>query len=141
LISSCCWSLVHFDLAEFVYKNDSAIAVSKAGYYHCNETAPDSAPHDGTTLFVLDAPGEAYFASADPGRCAMGERLMINVLPAAFAPAPWPAAPGPWSPWVLSPAPAAGAASPVQHQHSAAAALTAHAVLAAVALALAAGPV
>ncbi|TKW37113.1 hypothetical protein SEVIR_1G028000v4 [Setaria viridis] len=135
------------DSIEFVYRNDSAIMVSKAGYYHCNETAPNAVPHDGTTLFVLDSPGPAYFASADRGRCAMGERLMIDVLPAAAAPAPWPAAPGPWSPWLLSQPPAAAGTSPVQHQHSAAAAAlaapssAAHAVvvLAPVALALAAG--
>ncbi|CAL5023015.1 unnamed protein product [Urochloa decumbens] len=99
------------DSIEFVYKNDSAvIRVSKAGYYHCNESTPDAPPppppRDGTTLFVLDAPGPAYFASADQARCAMGERLMLDVLAAAAA------APGPWAP---SPGPSA------QHHHSAAA--------------------
>ncbi|CAO2045165.1 unnamed protein product [Urochloa humidicola] len=99
------------DSLEFVYKNDSVIKVSKAGYYHCNETDPSAAPpRDGTTLFVLDAPGPAYFASADRARCVVGERLMLDVLAAA--------APGPWSPpsWAPSPGPSA------QHHHSAAAA-------------------
>ncbi|CAN6237639.1 unnamed protein product [Urochloa humidicola] len=126
------------DSIEFVYKNDSAvIRVSKAGYYHCNETAAPGPgggappPRDGTTLFVLDAPGPAYFASADPARCAMGERLMLDVLLAA------PGAPSPWSPsWAPSPGPAA------QHHHSAAAATppsSAARAAAAVVLALAAG--
>ena len=40
--------------AEFVYKNDSVIKVSKVGYYHCNETAgigTGPGPRDGKTLF------------------------------------------------------------------------------------------
>ncbi|CAN6243666.1 unnamed protein product [Urochloa humidicola] len=93
------------DSIEFVYKNDSVIKVSKTGYYHCSETDPGAAPpRDGTTLFVLDAPGPAYFASADPARCTVGERLMLDVLA--------PGAPGPWAP---SPGPSG------QHHHSAAA--------------------
>ncbi|KAI5002554.1 hypothetical protein ZWY2020_027204 [Hordeum vulgare] len=78
------------DSIEFVYKNDSVIKVSKAGYYHCNETAgvgTGAVPRDGSTLFLLDAPGFAYFASADIGHCNAGERLIINVL-AAEPPAP-----------------------------------------------------
>ncbi|XP_048567105.1 early nodulin-like protein 2 [Triticum urartu] len=66
------------DSIEFVYKNDSVIKVSKAGYYHCNETAgigTGAVPRDGSTLFLLDAPGFAYFASADLGHCNAGERL------------------------------------------------------------------
>ncbi|OEL13210.1 hypothetical protein BAE44_0025769 [Dichanthelium oligosanthes] len=137
------------DSIEFVYRNDSVIKVGKAGFYHCNETAPDAAPRDGTTLFVLDAPGPTYFASADLGHCSMGERLMIDVLAAQPpAPSPWSsAAPGPWS-WVLSPpssAPASAGPSPVQHSAAASAPLVATsfsaraaAVLAPVALALAA---
>lgn len=71
--------------AEFVYKNDSVIKVSKAGYYHCNETAgigigTGAGPRDGKTLFILDAPGFAYFASADLGHCKDGEKLIIKVL-------------------------------------------------------------
>ena len=83
--------------AEFVYRNDSVMKVGKAGYYHCNETAPDAdaaAPRDGTTLFVLDAPGPAYFASADLAHCNMGQRLAVDVLADRAAPGPW-AAPGP----------------------------------------------
>ena len=84
--------------AEFVYKNDSVIKVGKEGYYHCYEsyeTAPYAAPRDGTALFVLDAPGPAYFASADLDHCNMGQRLMVDVLAdRAAAPGPW-AAPGP----------------------------------------------
>ncbi|KAL5211334.1 hypothetical protein ABZP36_022181 [Zizania latifolia] len=105
--------------AEFVYKNDSVIKVSKAGYYHCNETAGIGAgpgvPRDGRTLFLLDEPGYAYFASADLDHCHKGERLMVNVL-AAEPPAPaptssLPAAPAqapPYSPLrpSLSPVPA-----------------------------------
>ncbi|XP_051196366.1 early nodulin-like protein 17 [Lolium perenne] len=78
------------DSIEFVYKNDTVIKVSKAGYYHCNETVgvgTGPVPKDGSTLFLLDAPGFAYFASADLGHCADGQRLMINVL-AAEPPAP-----------------------------------------------------
>jgi hypothetical protein len=92
-------------IAEFVYKNDTVIKVSKAGYYHCNETAgvgTGPVPKDGSTLFLLDAPGFTYFASADLGHCADGERLMINVLAAeppapasSFAPAQAPMAPSP----------------------------------------------
>ncbi|PUZ74793.1 hypothetical protein GQ55_1G094200 [Panicum hallii var. hallii] len=81
------------DSVEFVYKNDSVIKVGKAGYYHCNETAPDAAPRDGTTLFVLDAPGPAYFASADLDHCNMGQRLMVDVLADRAAPGPWASGP------------------------------------------------
>ena len=81
--------------AEFVYKNDSVIKVGKAGYYHCIKTAPYVAPRDGTALFVLDAPGPAYFTSLDLDHCNMGQRLMVDVLAdRAAAPGPW-AAPGP----------------------------------------------
>ena len=72
--------------AEFVYKNDSVIKVGKAGYYHCIKTAPYVAPRDGTALFVLDAPGPAYFASADLDHCNMGQRLMVDVLADRAAP-------------------------------------------------------
>ncbi|RLM80076.1 mavicyanin-like [Panicum miliaceum] len=78
---------------QFVYKNDSVIKVGKAGYYHCNETAADAAPRDGTTLFVLDAPGPAYFASADLDHCNMGQRLMVDVLADRAAPGPWASGP------------------------------------------------
>ncbi|RLN07916.1 mavicyanin-like [Panicum miliaceum] len=81
------------DSVEFVYKNDSVIKVGKAGYYHCNETAADAAPRDGTTLFVLDAPGPAYFASADLDHCSMGQRLMVDVLADRAAPGPWASGP------------------------------------------------
>ena len=80
--------------AEFVYYNDSVIKVGKAGYYHCIKTAPYVAPRDGTALFVLDAPGPAYFASADLAHCNMGQRLAVDVLADRAAPGPW-AAPGP----------------------------------------------
>ena len=90
--------------AEFVYKNDSVIKVGKAGYYHCIKTAPYVAPRDGTALFVLDAPGPAYFASADLDHCYMGQRLMVDVLAdRAAAPGPW--APGPSSAQQSSAAP------------------------------------
>ena len=82
--------------AEFVYRNDSVMKVGKAGYYHCNETAPYAAQRDGTALFLLNAPGPAYFASADLDHCNMGQRLMVDVLAdRAAAPGPW--APGPSS--------------------------------------------
>ncbi|KAF8642515.1 hypothetical protein HU200_067190 [Digitaria exilis] len=109
------------DTIEFVYKDDTAIRVGKAGYYHCNETIPGTRPRDGTTVFVLDAPGPAYFASANLDHCNMGQRLMIDVLdPAASG---QPPAPSPWSsPPAMSPAtsPAAGP-SPVLAPHFAAA--------------------
>ncbi|XP_015689163.2 cucumber peeling cupredoxin-like [Oryza brachyantha] len=81
------------DSIEFVYRNDSAIKVTKAGYYHCNETAGiDSgdvpAPADGVRVFHLYAPGLAYFASADLDHCNKGQRLMVNVLAADQPPAP-----------------------------------------------------
>ncbi|XP_052145331.1 mavicyanin-like [Oryza glaberrima] len=84
------------DSIEFEYRNDSVIKVSKAGYYHCNETAGVDAgdapvPGDGARVFYLYVPGFAYFASPDLGRCNEGQRLMINVLaavPPAAAPAP-----------------------------------------------------
>ncbi|KAG0532452.1 hypothetical protein BDA96_04G108300 [Sorghum bicolor] len=131
------------DTLEFVYKNDSVLRVSKAGYYHCNETAADAAPRDGRTVFLLDGPGFAYFASADLAHCGMGERLAVSVLAAGSLPAPAPSpsssssssAPGPWS-WVLSPSPSPSG------EHSAAAALpvvaasSAHAVVLVVAVAL-----
>lgn len=126
-----------------MYKNDSVLRVSKAGYYHCNETAADAAPRDGRTVFLLDGPGFAYFASADLAHCGMGERLAVSVLAAGSLPAPAPSpsssssssAPGPWS-WVLSPSPSPSG------EHSAAAALpvvaasSAHAVVLVVAVAL-----
>ncbi|CAD6247509.1 unnamed protein product [Miscanthus lutarioriparius] len=135
------------DSLEFVYKNDSVLRVSKAGYYHCNETAGDAAPRDGRTVFLLDAPGYAYFASADLQHCGMGERLAVSVLTATAglpAPAPSPSspwsssAPGPWS-WVLSPSSSAPSPS---GEHSAAAAMlvassSAQAVVLVVAVALA----
>lgn len=94
---ACC--LIHLRArrsAEFVFKNDSVIQVDKAGYYHCTWPPPpdDAAPHDGKMIFLLDAPGYVYFASADQDRCMMGERLMVNVLgpgETAAAPAPAPA--------------------------------------------------
>ncbi|CAD6251337.1 unnamed protein product [Miscanthus lutarioriparius] len=118
------------DTLEFVHKNDSVLRVSKAGYYHCNETAGDAAPRDGRTVFLLDAPGYSYFASADLGHCGMGERLAVSVLAtASLPPAPspsssWSSAPGPWS-WVLSPSSSAPVASSPSGQPSAAAALVA----------------
>ena len=72
--------------AEFVYYNDSVIKVGKAGYYHCIKTAPYVAPRDGTALFVLDAPGPAYFTSLDLDHCNMGQRLMVDVLADRVAP-------------------------------------------------------
>jgi hypothetical protein len=93
--------------AEFVYKNDSAIKVDKVVYYHCTTPAADDsgapAPHDGSRVFPLDTPGYAYFASADLERCKLGERLMINVLPAGGQ----PGAPGPGMP---APGPSTGGA-------------------------------
>ena len=83
--------------AEFVYKNDSVIKVGKEGYFHCYEsyeTAPYAAPRDGTAFFLLNAPGPAYFASADLAHCNMGQRLAVDVLADRAAPGPW-AAPGP----------------------------------------------
>ncbi|KAL6888949.1 hypothetical protein ACP4OV_009975 [Aristida adscensionis] len=120
------------DSLEFVYKNDSVLKADKAGYYHCNGTAAGlpgagagaAAPRDGSMVFLLDAPGDAYFTSADAEHCKMGERLMISVLPAAGEPpAPTPAplpAPGPWS-WVVSPS-STPAAGPEGHHHGAASA-------------------
>lgn len=69
--------------AEFVYKNDSVIKVSKVGYYHCNETAgigTGPGPRDGKTLFILDAPGFVYFASSNLRHCKDGQKLLIKVL-------------------------------------------------------------
>ncbi|EAZ37327.1 hypothetical protein OsJ_21667 [Oryza sativa Japonica Group] len=77
------------DSIEFVYKNDSVVKVDKFGYYHCNATA--AAANDGSVLFLLDAPGFAYFSSADADHCKKGQRLMINV-DSAPSPAPAPAA-------------------------------------------------
>ncbi|EAZ01315.1 hypothetical protein OsI_23346 [Oryza sativa Indica Group] len=77
------------DSIEFVYKNDSVVKVDKFGYYHCNATA--AAANDGSVLFLLDAPGFAYFSSADADHCKKGQRLMINVE-SAPSPAPAPAA-------------------------------------------------
>uniref|UniRef100_A0A0E0HSB0 Phytocyanin domain-containing protein n=1 Tax=Oryza nivara TaxID=4536 RepID=A0A0E0HSB0_ORYNI len=77
------------DSIEFVYKNDSVVKVDKFGYYHCNATA--AAANDGSVLFLLDAPGFAYFSSADADHCKKGQRLMINV-DSAPSPAPTPAA-------------------------------------------------
>ncbi|KAF8670508.1 hypothetical protein HU200_050527 [Digitaria exilis] len=113
---------------EFVYKDDTVIRVGKAGYYHCNETIPGTRPRDGTTVFVLDAPGPAYFASANLDHCNMGQRLMIDVLdPAASgqppAPSPWSSPPvpaGPWSPPAMSPATSPAGSSPVNAPHFAA---------------------
>ncbi len=76
-------------IEEFVYKNDSVVKVDKFGYYHCNATA--AAANDGSVLFLLDAPGFAYFSSADADHCKKGQRLMINV-DSAPSPAPAPAA-------------------------------------------------
>lgn len=76
-------------IEEFVYKNDSVVKVDKFGYYHCNATA--AAANDGSVLFLLDAPGFAYFSSADADHCKKGQRLMINVE-SAPSPAPAPAA-------------------------------------------------
>lgn len=115
--------------AEFVYKNDTVLRVSKAGYYHCNETVADAAPRDGSTIFLLDAPGDAYFASADLLHCGWGERLAVTVLatagaglPPAPSPSPSSSAPGPWA-WVWPPSASAPAASAPSGDHSAAAEL------------------
>ncbi|XP_048542456.1 stellacyanin-like [Triticum urartu] len=69
------------DSIEFMYKNDSVGKVNKYAYYHCNWTTPTSAlpAKDGSSLFLLDAPGIAYFASADIKHCKKGQRLMLNV--------------------------------------------------------------
>ncbi|KAF7032756.1 hypothetical protein CFC21_043900 [Triticum aestivum] len=104
------------DSIEFVYKNDSVIKVSKVGYYHCNETAgigTGAVPRDGSTLFLLDAPGLAYFASADLGHCNAGERLVINVR-AASPPAPASASSPAQAPRAPSPsrAPSSSSISP-----------------------------
>uniref|UniRef100_J3MEZ3 Phytocyanin domain-containing protein n=1 Tax=Oryza brachyantha TaxID=4533 RepID=J3MEZ3_ORYBR len=92
------------DSIEFVYKNDSVVKVDKFGYYHCNVTA--AAANDGSVLFLLDAPGFAYYSSTDAGHCKKGQRLVINVE-AAPTPAPAPA-----SPIATPPAPAAAAPTP-----------------------------
>lgn len=96
-----------------MYKNDSVGKVNKYAYYHCNWTALASTPpvKDGSSLFLLDAPGFAYFASADVKHCKKGQRLMLNVkarpepapstdissppspAPPAIAPGPAPGAP------------------------------------------------
>uniref|UniRef100_A0A0D9VE16 Phytocyanin domain-containing protein n=1 Tax=Leersia perrieri TaxID=77586 RepID=A0A0D9VE16_9ORYZ len=98
-------SSLHFhvgDSLEFDYKNDSVIRVTKAGYYHCNETAGIDAAGDSVKVFRLDNPGFDYFASADLDRCNKGERLMINVhLADAGPPSPALAA-------TPAPAPATG---------------------------------
>ncbi|CAM0946028.1 unnamed protein product [Alopecurus aequalis] len=117
------------DSIEFVYKNDTVIKVSKAGYYHCNETAgvgTRPVPKDGSTLFLLDAPGFAYFASADLAHCSDGERLMINVLaaepPAPAAPLPpaqAPTAPSSSQSWPSSPFSPAPGPSPSMEYSSA----------------------
>ncbi|KAF0934006.1 hypothetical protein E2562_021064 [Oryza meyeriana var. granulata] len=89
------------DSIEFEYKNDSVIMVTKAGYYHCNETAGIDAgdvpvPGDGVRVFILYTPGYTYFASADLDHCNKGQRLMINVLTdEPPAPAPSPSFPAP----------------------------------------------
>uniref|UniRef100_A0A0E0LCI9 Phytocyanin domain-containing protein n=1 Tax=Oryza punctata TaxID=4537 RepID=A0A0E0LCI9_ORYPU len=93
------------DTIEFVYKNDSVVKVDKFGYYHCNATA--AAANDGSVLFLLDAPGFAYFTSADAVHCKKGQRLMINVE-SAPSPAPAPAA----SPIAKPPAAVTAAAPP-----------------------------
>ncbi|KAJ4769947.1 Early nodulin-like protein 1 [Rhynchospora pubera] len=67
------------DTILFVYKNDSAIEVSKPDYYHCNETSSTVAPKDGSTLFTLDKPGFYYFISGNLDHCNRGQRLMIEV--------------------------------------------------------------
>ncbi|KAE8817338.1 Early nodulin-like protein 2 [Hordeum vulgare] len=96
------------DSVEFMYKNDSVGKVNKYAYYHCNWTALASTPpaKDGSSLFLLDAPGFAYFASTDVKHCKRGQRLMINVkarpeptpstdISSPPSPAPPAAAPGP----------------------------------------------
>ncbi|XP_062217631.1 early nodulin-like protein 17 [Phragmites australis] len=93
------------DSIEFVYRNDTVMKVDKVGYYHCNETGAGAASRDGSMLFLLDAPGYAYFASADLDHCKMGERLMINVLAVDQPPAPSPSW-SPPSPLQQAPAPA-----------------------------------
>uniref|UniRef100_A0ACD5ZFI5 Uncharacterized protein n=1 Tax=Avena sativa TaxID=4498 RepID=A0ACD5ZFI5_AVESA len=139
------------DSIEFVYKNDTVIKVSKAGYYHCNETAgvgSGPVPKDGSTLFLLDAPGFAYFASADVAHCNDGQRLMINVLAAEppapssrLAPAQTPMAPSPPQPSSSSFSPGPGGPSPSMEYSSATfvPALARAVVVPAAALVLAAG--
>ncbi|PNT75810.1 hypothetical protein BRADI_1g38105v3 [Brachypodium distachyon] len=101
------------DSIEFMYKNDSVAKVDKYAYYHCNSTAPagTSPAKDGSSLFLLDTPGYAYFASADAKHCKKGQRLMLNVkarqapapalapeteeIPTPPAPAPLPSSPAP----------------------------------------------
>ncbi|BAF19759.1 Os06g0553800 [Oryza sativa Japonica Group] len=101
------------DSIEFVYKNDSVVKVDKFGYYHCNATA--AAANDGSVLFLLDAPGFAYFSSADADHCKKGQRLMINV---DSAPSPSP-----------SPSPAPQEAATASAATSSSAATAAHALL------------
>ncbi|KAF7102768.1 hypothetical protein CFC21_103840 [Triticum aestivum] len=99
------------DSIEFMYKNDSVGEVNKYAYYHCNWTAlaPTPPVKDGSSLFLLDAPGFAYFASADVKHCKKGQRLMLNVK-ARSAPVPSTdisSPPSPASP-AIAPGPAPG---------------------------------
>jgi hypothetical protein len=102
---------------EFMYKNDSVGKVNKYAYYHCNWTASATTPanKDGSALFLLDAPGFAYFASTDARNCKRGQRLMLNVKARpSSAPAPSPDAPAdaPSPPVARPPSSAPGAPAP-----------------------------
>ncbi|CAM0910326.1 unnamed protein product [Alopecurus aequalis] len=106
------------DSIEFMYKNDSVGKVNKYAYYHCNWTASAGttpANKDGSSLFLLDAPGFVYFASTDVKHCKRGQRLVLNVrarsLPAP-APAPAPSAGAPTPPIAGAPLSAHSPAAP-----------------------------
>lgn len=60
--------------------------VNKGAYSRCSERTGE--PHDGREIFLLDAPGTFYFASADHNYCSMGQKVSILVLPAHQRPAP-----------------------------------------------------
>ncbi|WOL09141.1 hypothetical protein Cni_G17894 [Canna indica] len=79
------------DSIMFEYKNDTVVRVSKAGYYHCNETGgggSSSTPKDGSTVFGLDKSGFYYFVSANVDHCKKGQRLMVEAMDAVRPPSP-----------------------------------------------------
>ncbi|KAK1313119.1 hypothetical protein QJS10_CPA06g00782 [Acorus calamus] len=76
-------------LLDFVYNNDSVLAVDKAGYYHCNMSHPYATFNDGNTTIALDRPGIFYFVSGYPDHCKNGQRLIVRVL-ALHPPSPSP---------------------------------------------------
>ncbi|KAF8406925.1 hypothetical protein HHK36_006046 [Tetracentron sinense] len=83
------------DTLVFNFKNDTqdVAKVTKAAYEACNGTNPISLISTSPASFILDTEGEHYFIGTLDRRCALGQKLAINVTASSPVPAPTPSAP------------------------------------------------